>query len=186
MKTRFTKVVALSLAVFLLFGAVCIPASAASKTEDSYQDILASLTADPYSDYLAGAKNDGATKGAQEIVYDVDALVNLIDPDKEKTNAAYEVKTQTVTDLKDPYNPVVSDQKFLVLPDVGQVTWKFNFTEEQAGLYGIRIEYAPVDGSTASVERKLLIDGVVPFDEARAFSMTSISPWRSPMNFSTP
>lgn len=175
MKTRFTKVVALFLAVFLLFGAVCIPASAASKTEDSYQGILASLTADPYTDYLVGAKNDGATKGAQEIKYDVDELISLIDP-AATTNwdAEKHVKEQSVLDLSDPANPTQSTQKFLVLPDSGQVTWKFNFTEEQAGLYGIRIEYAPIDGSTASVERKLLIDGVVPFDEARAFSLTKV------------
>lgn len=171
MKTRFTKVVALSLAVFLLFGAVCIPTAAASKTENSYQDILASLTAESYADYLRGAKNDGATKGTQEIVLDI---FGSIDTDPENTDAAYEVMTETVTDLKDPANPVQSEQKLLLLPDSGSLSWKFNVSAEQAGLYGIRIEYVALGGSTASVERKLFIDGVVPFDEARALSLTKV------------
>ena len=170
MKTRFTKVVALFLAVFLLLGAVCIPASAASANEDSYEAILASLTADPYADYLTGVKNDGATKGAQPITYDVDQLEALIDT----ATSTYEVKTQKVLDLSDPANPKEVEQKFLVLPDVGQASWNLHFEPGEAGLYGIRIEYAPVGGSTASIERKLLIDGVVPFDEARAFSMTKV------------
>ena len=111
MKTRFTKVVAMFLAVFLLLGAVCIPASAASKTENSYKDILASLTAASYAEYLNGVKNDGATKGSEEIVFDVDDLIAMIDPENENTTANYEVKTETVIDLSDPANPVEVQQK---------------------------------------------------------------------------
>ena len=122
MKTRFTKVVALFLAVFLLFGAVCIPTSAASKTEESFQDILASLTAEPYLEYLIGAENDGATKGAQEIVYTAEDLISLIDPEMtENWNADQHVKEQTVIDLSDPANPKeIKDEKFLILPGVSQ------------------------------------------------------------------
>ncbi|MBE6655407.1 MAG: extracellular solute-binding protein [Ruminococcaceae bacterium] len=171
MKTRFMKVVAFSLAVLLLFGAVAIPTSAASNTEDSYQEILASLTAASYADYLSGAKNDGATKGSEEISLDI---FGLIDTDPEKTDADYEVITEKVVNLKNPDNPEETEEKLLLLPDVGMLSWTFNISEEQAGLYGIRIEYVALGGSTASIERKLFIDGVVPFDEARALSMTKV------------
>ena len=171
MKKRFNKVVALSLAVFLLLGAVSIPTSAASNTENSYQDILASLTAESYADYLSGAKNDGATKGTEEIVLDI---FGSIDADPSKTDAAYEIITETITDLKDPKNPTQSEQKLLLLPDIGMLSWTFDISAAQAGLYGIRIEYVALGGSTASIERKLFIDGVVPFDEARALSLTKV------------
>ncbi len=172
MKTRFTRVVAVFLAVLLMCGAVAIPTSAAANDESSYKDILASLTADSYAEYLSGVKKDGATKGKESIVFDIDDLIDLIDA--EKTDAAYKVVTQSVTSLKDPLNPTESEEKFLHLPDVGQVSWTFDVPADKAGLYGIRIEYAATAGSTASIERKLFIDGVVPFDEARALALTKV------------
>ncbi len=167
MKTRFAKVVAVFLAVLMLFGAVGVPVSAASESEGSYKDILASLTAESYVSYLNGAKNDGATKGKQEIVLDIFAML-----DKEETDADVKELTETITNLKDSLNPAQTEEKLLLLPDVGTASWTFDISAEQAGLYGIRVEYVALGGSTAAIERKLFIDGSVPFDEARALSMT--------------
>ena len=174
MKTRKTRVVAVFLAVLMLVGAITVPASAKSVTssgskDSAWQEILDSLTAESYTSYLNGAKNDGATKGTQEIAIDIFASLNT---DPKQTDAATSVETVKVTNLKDPANPKEEEVTFLLLPDDGTVTWTFDISAEQAGLYGIRIEYASLEGSTASIERKLFIDGKVPFDEARALALS--------------
>ena len=170
MKTRFTKVVAVFLAVLMLVGVVVVPASAAN-TESSYKDILASLTAQPYANYLSGAKNDGATKGQGEISIDI---FGALDTDPTKTDATVEEAEKQVLNLQDPLKPVEETHKLLLLPDFGTVSWTFPISAEQAGLYGIRIEYVSLEGTTAAIERKILIDGTVPFDEARSVSLSKV------------
>ncbi|MBQ9736199.1 MAG: extracellular solute-binding protein [Clostridia bacterium] len=167
MKTCFTKATAVFLAVLMLLGAIGIPVSAASG-ETSYEEILASLTAESYANYLQGAKNDGATKGNGDISLDIFDYTT----EDMTAGAAVERREEQVVDLKDPKNPVEKTEELLVLPDIGTVSWTFNISAAQAGLYGIRVEYVSLSNSTSSIERKLYIDGSVPFDEARAFSLS--------------
>ena len=54
------------------------------------------------------------------------------------------------------------------LPAQGYATWEFDITEEQQGLYYIRIEYYSVktdESSVSMIERKLKIDDRIPFNE---------------------
>ncbi len=52
-----------------------------------------------------------------------------------------------------------------VTGDAGTVTWAF--TAAEPGLYDVRISYYTIEGKGGSVERQLLLDGSVPFKEAR-------------------
>lgn len=52
----------------------------------------------------------------------------------------------------------------------GFVEWKFNI--EEAGLYNIEITYYPVEGRRSYIERRLYINGEIPFNEARLISFT--------------
>lgn len=157
MNRGMTRIVSLLLAVLLLAGCFGVQVSAASSKNNSiYADILASLTADSYSEYLAGCAKDNAQKGSIEIPLDALTAVD------ENGNAlsSYTVPGTNVTGV--------------YLPDTGSVTWKFNISPEQAGMYGIRFTYYPVAGTTSTIERKLYIDGTVPFDEARALSFSKV------------
>ena len=86
MKTRRTRVIAVFLAVLMLGGVFSLPTSAkttsSSASKDSaWQEILDSLTAETYADYLTGAKNDGANKGTGEIaidIFDYTAVIILV------------------------------------------------------------------------------------------------------------
>lgn len=157
MKKGMTRIVALLLAALLLAGCFGIQASAASGSSgSSYAEILASLTADSYSEYLAECRKDNAKKGTAEISVDVFTAVD------EKGNVLPE------------YDVPGTESSGVYLPDTGSVTWKFNISEEQAGLYGIRFTYYPVAGTTSTIERKIYIDGSVPFDEARALSFSKV------------
>ncbi len=163
MKTRVTKIFTVFLALLMLLGAVCVPVSAASDGS-SYAEILAALTADSYADYLKGVIQDGAVKhDGVEIgvdIFDYEA-VDVLDGDS--------VKVEKGVPDKDG-----NEVNYVVLPGSGSVTWNVHISAEQAGLYGIRIEYYPLDGTTSTIERKLFIDGSVPFDEARALSFSKV------------
>ena len=55
------------------------------------------------------------------------------------------------------------------LPASGSTTWRFHITQETSSLYYIKLEYysCSTDESTvSSIERKLYIDGGIPFTEA--------------------
>ncbi len=164
-RTRKTRFVALFLALLLLVGGLCVsvPTSAASKGNSSYAEILASLTADTYLEYLAGVKQDGAvTREGVEISIDIFNYTqsDMLDGDSARKEAG-------VPNADGPVD-------VLVLPGSGTVTWTLDISAEEAGLYGIRIEYYPLDGTTSSIERKLYIDGSIPFDEARALSFSKV------------
>ncbi len=61
-----------------------------------------------------------------------------------------------------------NEEKSIYLPTTGSVTWKVTLSKEQAGLYYIKIDYYDVktsESSISTIERKLLIDGKVPFSE---------------------
>ncbi|WP_407923770.1 extracellular solute-binding protein [Cohnella fermenti] len=56
------------------------------------------------------------------------------------------------------------DGQAVLTPEDGAIAWKVNVAE--AGLYNIRIHYYPMEGKSSSAERKLAINGAVPFDGA--------------------
>ncbi len=52
--------------------------------------------------------------------------------------------------------------------DEGYIEWKANIPA--TGMYQIKVNYYSVEGKGSSIERKLYIDGVLPFDEAQFLS----------------
>lgn len=58
----------------------------------------------------------------------------------------------------------------LWLNDKGSLSWSFEV--EREGLYQVEIEYAPLPGQGVPVERTLLVDGKLPFSEARGISLS--------------
>nr|WP_255654285.1 extracellular solute-binding protein [Cohnella sp. REN36] len=59
--------------------------------------------------------------------------------------------------------------------DSGSVTWRFNVPSE--GLYQLKLRYYTAPGKSAAIERKLSIDGKVPFDEASSLTFDRV--WRN-------
>lgn len=66
------------------------------------------------------------------------------------------------------------------LSDTGTTAWLLNIPEEAEGMYGIRIEYYPVTGKNANIEKMLLMSDTrdsslkVLFDEARTLSLSKV------------
>lgn len=91
-------------------------------------------------------------------------------PDKEAfvsgpsfTKAEGSVNVQTIDGVE-----------YAVTDEEGSVEWLIDIPED--GLYNLQVDYRTLEGKGGAAERKLLIDGELPFDEAKylAFSRT----WR--------
>ena len=65
----------------------------------------------------------------------------------------------------------------LYIPDSGKVTWSVDSIKAPAR-YNMYVEYYPIDNKSADVERIFLINGEVPFAEARYISMSKY--WTTP------
>ena len=61
------------------------------------------------------------------------------------------------------------------LTEEQDITW--HFTVKQEGLYLLKIDYYPAQGTGSAIERKILLDGKVPFSEAEALSLDRI--WKN-------
>ncbi len=49
----------------------------------------------------------------------------------------------------------------IVTNDMGLVTWDFNV--KKAGFYNLKVTYSPYEGTNSNIERKILIDGEMPY-----------------------
>ena len=60
-------------------------------------------------------------------------------------------------------------QEEAVLSEEGEgLTWIV--TVPQAGLYNLKLEYYPVKGASSTIERELILNGTIPFDNASHFT----------------
>lgn len=60
----------------------------------------------------------------------------------------------------------------LVHKNIGEVTWKVNV--EEAGFYNLKLNYFTITGYSSSIERKLKINGQVPFEGADSFTFSRV------------
>lgn len=84
--------------------------------------------------------------------------------------AGYTYGTDTITLTKEKAvlegDAALQEDMIYSGADKNCVSWEFDVAT--AGLYEIGVEYLAVDGNGAKIQRQLLIDGKLPFDEAAA------------------
>ena len=157
-RTKFQRLAALILALtFIMGGALSVGAaetaieSGSSVTDSSIAEIQEQLSAISYEEY--SAKYSDVPSASSEIVIDAKQY------DKEQTTA--EVKVETYDGVEALYTP-----------GVGTTVWKVNVPA--TAKYSILIEYYPVEGKTASIERVFRLNGEIPFAEARYLTIAKI------------
>lgn len=69
-------------------------------------------------------------------------------------------------------NRISSTDKVLIHKSSGKVTWKVNI--EKAGFYNLYLNYFTVSGYSSSIERKLMINGEIPFEGADSFTFSRV------------
>ncbi len=181
-KTLSTRVVCFLLTVVMLFGASGITVSAANKeplkenstssTLDQMQALVGTISYSEYQQMHQGLFKPGQ---AQSISVDiVNALINgsnayvASKPDGE-AYISYNSNKSAWTDFTD-----ADLNSTVYLPAEGEATWKFEIAESEANLYFIKIEYyacSTSESSISSIERKLYIDGKIPFSESSVISL---------------
>ena len=62
--------------------------------------------------------------------------------------------------------------KSVLLTENQSISWDFNVTA--AGLYSFKIQYYTAEGTGGAIERRLLLDGELPFNEAGALSFDRV------------
>ncbi len=162
------RVLCFALAVLLLFGTLCVSAAADTSSEkqqlrnEALNEMESFLGASSYSDYYAQYHGDVDYTPTAATAQSID----IFDFDSTSVDTKYcDSATEILTDAKDASTDSV------YLSASGSVTWKLTMDEAKAGLYFIRISYRPLqsdNGGVSSIERKLYINGKIPFTEANS------------------
>ena len=152
MNAKFRKLTALLLAILTVCSSMMLGVSAAdaesSVTNQTIDEIRELLNAISYAEY--SEKYADVPRASKEISIDATKY--------DKANSDIEPK---------PY-----EGGGLLLPSAGTVSWKVNIPS--TAKYSIVIEYYPVEGKVASIERIFMINGKVPFAEARYLTITKV------------
>ncbi len=88
---------------------------------------------------------------------------------RETDTEEYEILAADYAVSDDPNLHIVDDfkgksGKSLETGETGSVSWDIDIKE--AGLYTIHVEYYPIEGKSASIQRSILINGEIPYVEA--------------------
>ncbi|MBQ5362802.1 MAG: hypothetical protein IIU63_05580, partial [Clostridia bacterium] len=166
-KAKFIKLLSLILALTFLVGGGTVAAFAAEddqetsvseETKDALAEIKELLNAISYGEYSAKYSGEGYKKATQTIT--IDALADYIASEQDRT--AGDVRPA------DKDKDGVSEGLFT--SSEGEVSWNVNVPEDAK--YAIKIEYFPVKGKAAAIERVFKINDKVPFGEARYLTLT--------------
>lgn len=157
-RTKIQRLIALILALtFIMGGVISVAAAdatdkdASSVTDSSIADIQEQLSAISYEEY--------STKYAEVPGASSEIIIDATKYDKELTTAQVSLET---------YEGVEA----LCTPGIGTTAWKVNVPA--TAKYSILIEYYPVEGKTASIERVFRLNGEIPFAEARYLTIAKI------------
>ena len=187
----FQKVICFILSVTTLLGAFGISSFASGDSErqtnsgssaslDEMRELLGLST---YNEYVSNHDSFMTDKQLSEIEIDV----TNFDGDGMVAGESEDCLASQEANPNDWTNFVESDwSEGIYLPTtnpdgtkVASTTWHFNISEDQIGLYYIHIEYFNCKiteslygkSSVSSIQRKLKIDGKVPFDEVSSITL---------------
>ena len=180
-KTLFQKAICLILSVTTLFAVMAFSVSASSSddglrgtnrdTASSLEEMKELVGVSSYDEYLAeyGDKN---VSGLPIINVDLNNVVagsNGQKPiDSDECQTAFKDDQSNWAGFGDNWSSSI------YLPSQGSTTWNVTIPDGAAAYYHIRIHYFSCitgESSTSSIERKLLIDGKTPFDEAKNITL---------------
>jgi hypothetical protein len=166
-KAKFIKLLSLILALTFLVGGGTVATFAASdsqesstssETQDALAEIKELLNAISYGEYSAKYSGEDYKKATQTIT--IDAATGFIVSDADA--AAGDIR------LADKDKDGVAEGLFT--SSEGEVSWLVNVPE--SAKYAIKIEYYPVVGKAAAIERVFKINDKVPFGEARYLTLS--------------
>ena len=191
--TKFQRITALLLAFLCIFGGMTVSASAntvESDDESMLANIKELLNAISYNEYVQLEEyvkaevadktvtvlgTDGVFVNEAGDVVSANGNNYVLTGDAQKdadANKAFDRQKPGIFTDKS-----AADKVGLYIPDTGKVNWEVSSITKNAK-YNMYIEYYPFDNKSADVERIFLVNGEVPFAEARYISMSKY--WSTP------
>jgi len=172
-KAKFMRITAFALAMLFIVSAGAMSVSAAGSDDaDSVSgkttsDIQEWLNIISYDDYI---KEEIDTPKATE-----DIVISAVKDENGNKNWTYVLKNGKTPEADDDQAKETDEygEPGLYIPSTGTVTWTTSKITE-AKRYNLVIKYYPVVNKAASIEKVLLINGSIPFAEARQLSMEKI------------
>ncbi len=172
-KSVFQRIVCLILCVTTLFSVVVVGASAGvnkpETTAASLKEMQQLVGTTTYAEYL------------ETIPESKDGLTTIVIDNSTVTGSAVKVLDSQECQNSMMENPDAWEsfgdnaENSLYLPSTGEATWSVVIPESAAGRYYIRITYfncETSESSISSIERKLFINGEIPFAEAGQLNLT--------------
>ncbi len=178
-KSKFTRLIALFLAVLFCFGVTGLTASADSGSgeteEKKYKDTTTQTTAEELEKFLNASsyalykqRYEGFDPGSGSAKVDLSTAVfsGVASSEAPLTYESYLVKNHPACQEWTGWEEMTEEQAAgsLYLPSTGSV--KFTLNVPSNGLYFIAFNYFTIEGTVNSIERKLFIDNEIPFSEA--------------------
>ncbi len=180
-KSFWGKALCLILCLATLLSTLVITVSASplkgeNSTAATLEEMKQLVGTVPYEEYLEKYPIDSESvhKGLEPIVITNDKL-------EPGTNASIVSESDECNDsyAKDPelwesFDWDANADSSLYLPATGGATWQVEIPKEHDSLYYIKFEYyncTTSESSMSTIERKLYIDGSIPFSEASFISM---------------
>ena len=160
-KTFFSRIVAVSLAVFMLVGsafavAAATPGEHVDTTADYVRETLEILGDIKWAAYKEKYKSASFYDGDPITITAADGYEFTVPASVDTDESALGIEVLSEYGGK---------QHVLQTPEYGSVTWKVNVPAD--GLYAIDIEYYPIVSKATTIERTLRINGEVPFSQVR-------------------
>lgn len=177
-KTNFQRLTALLLCLMFVVGSFTTVTFAAqsdagesnqeslnnSNSGQSLSEIKELLNAITYDEYLKNENNRKVPKATQTIVLDAADINNIVSYSLDVSSGVYKVGDEGFESALDGRINDTYGQTALYTSATGLVSWKINVPE--TGKYVIKIEYYPIEGKAAPVERVFKINNKVPFSQA--------------------
>ncbi len=172
-KANFLRISAFVLALLFMISAGTLAvgaktdAGSGSVSDATTGDIRELLNAISYNDYITNKEeSDEVTDATEADNVTISATENW---EYVLKNGAKPAEGEEQAKVTDEYG----GKSGLYIPGTGTVTWTTDKVTA-AKLYNLVIEYYPVVNKATSIERVLLINGEVPFAEARQLSIEKI------------
>ena len=178
--TKFQRVTAFMLALVLLLCGGIVSASADSTTNITTSDIKELLNAISYNDYaeeykdVPAADSELVLKGTDGVFYNAQGVKLEVAGEYSDDYASDSSKSDL---LNYPLTFKKGDVTGIYTPSIGTITWDLKGIVTEARKYSVYIEYYPVLGKSTSAERTLLVNGDIPFAEARSLLLPKI--WKN-------
>ena len=200
-KTKFTRLISLSLAMLILVSSAVISVAAGgydNTTDKSIYDYVDELNTISYEEYMTRYANLFVGEGKPATVtIEFDATKDWTFRDRSGNvitiaNGNWTLTTKagdkTYTSIEDAekagfkkanlvYVTEYEGTPAIYTPSTGSTTWTVDLSSygiTEAALYNIQLRYYPVVGKSVSIEREFYINSEAPFSEARSLTLAKI------------